>query len=86
MKGKRRKDAIEKATQESIEQLSQVPETGTQEAASLLINGSAMSVEAVRTQNNLMKRGLISPKDNMLFMQQQKTGYKSLKCSCKGLG
>lgn len=78
-----RKDAIEKATQESIEQLSQVPETGTQDAASLLINGSAMSVEAVRTQNNLMKRGLISPKDNMLFMQQQKTGYKNLSSAVK---
>lgn len=79
-----KKAAIEKATQDSIEQLSQVPETGTQDAASLLINGSAMSVEAIRTQNNLMKRGLISPKDNMLFMQQQKTGYKSLSAAVKG--
>ena len=79
-----KKASIEKATQESIEQLSQVPETGTQDAASLLINGSAMSVEAIRTQNNLMKRGLISPKDNMLFMQQQKTGYKSLSAAVKG--
>jgi len=79
-----KKAAIEKATQESIEQLSQVPETGTQDAASLLINGSAMSVEAIRTQNNLLKRGLISPKDNMLFMQQQKTGYKSLSTAVKG--
>ena len=78
-----KKDEIEKATQESIEQLSQVPETGTQEAASLLINATSMSVEAVRTQNNLMKRGLISPKDNMLFMQQQKTGYKSLSAAVK---
>jgi len=78
-----KKDEIEKATQDSIEQLSQVPDTGTQDAASLLINGSAMSVEAVRTQNNLMKRGLISPKDNMLFMQQQKTGYKSLSAAVK---
>ena len=79
-----KKAAIEKATQDSIEQLSKVPETGTQDAASLLINGSAMSVEAIRTQNNLMKRGLISPKDNMLFMQQQKTGYKSLSAAVKG--
>ena len=78
-----KKDEIEKATQESIEQLSQVPETGTQEAASLLINATSMSVEAVRTQNNLMKRGLISPKDNMLFMQQQKTGYKNLSSAVK---
>jgi len=79
-----KKAAIEKSTQDAIEQLSQVPETGTQDAASLLINGSGMSVEAVMTQNNLMKRGLISPKDNMLFMQQQKNGYKSLSTAVKG--
>ena len=79
-----KKDLIEKTTQESIEQLSKVPETGTQDGASLIINGSAMAVEAVRVQNNLMKRGLISPKDNMLFMQQQKTGFKSLSTAVKG--
>ena len=79
-----RKDAIEKSTQDAIEQLSQVPETGTQDAASLLINGSAMSIKSVQEQNDLMKRGLISPKDNMLFMQQQKNGYKSLSTAVKG--
>ena len=79
-----RKDAIEKSTQDAIEQLSQVPETGTQDAASLLINGSAMSIKSVQEQNNLMQRGLISPKDNMLFMQQQKNGYKSLSTAVKG--
>ena len=79
-----RKDAIEKSTQDAIEQLSQVPETGTQDGASLVINGSAMSIKSVQEQNNLMKRGLISPKDNMLFMQQQKNGYKSLSAAVKG--
>jgi hypothetical protein len=79
-----RKDAIEKSTQDAIEQLSQVPETGTQDGASLVINGSAMSIKSVQEQNDLMKRGLISPKDNMLFMQQQKNGYKSLSTAVKG--
>ena len=79
-----RKDAIEKSTQDAIEQLSQVPETGTQDGASLVINGSAMSIKSVQEQNDLMKRGLISPKDNMLFMQQQKNGYKSLSAAVKG--
>ena len=64
-----RKAAIEKSTQDAIEQLSKVPETGTQDAASLLINASAMSVKEIQEQNNLMKRGLISVQDNMLFMQ-----------------
>ena len=79
-----RKAAIEKSTQDAIEQLSKVPETGTQDAASLLINASAMSVKEIQEQNNLMKRGLISVQDNMLFMQQQKTGYSSLSTAVKG--
>jgi len=79
-----RKAAIEKSTQDAIEQLSKVPETGTQDAASLLINASAMSVKEIQTQNNLMKRGLTSVQDNMLFMQQQKTGYASLSTAVKG--
>ena len=79
-----RKAAIEKSTQDAIEQLSKVPETGTQDAASLLINASAMSVKEIQEQNNLMKRGLISVQDNMLFMQQQKTGYSSLNTAVKG--
>ena len=78
-----RKAAIEKSTQDAIEQLSKVPETGTQDAASLLINASAMSVKEIQEQNNLMKRGLISVQDNMLFMQQQKTGYSSLSTAVK---
>jgi hypothetical protein len=43
-----------------------------------------MSIKSVQEQNDLMKRGLISPKDNMLFMQQQKNGYKSLSTAVKG--
>jgi hypothetical protein len=79
-----RKAAIEKSTQDAIEQLSKVPETGTQDAASLLINASAMSIKEIQTQNNLMKRGLSSVQDNMLFMQQQKNGYASLSTAVKG--
>ena len=79
-----RKAAIEKSTQDAIEQLSKVPETGTQDAASLLINASAMSIKEIQTQNNLMKRGLSSVHDNMLFMQQQKNGYASLSTAVKG--
>ncbi len=79
-----RKAAIEKSTQDAIEQLSKVPETGTQDAASLLINASAMSIKEIQTQNNLMKRGLSSVQDNMLFMQQQKNGYASLSTAIKG--
>jgi len=79
-----RKAAIEEATQNAIEQLSKVPETGTQDAASLLINGSSMSVKGIQEQNNLLKRGLISPSDYKLYMQQQKNGYSSLSTAVKG--
>ena len=79
-----RKDAIDTETQNSMEQLSKVEGTNNQDAASLLINGSSMSVEALRVQTDMLKRGLIKPKDYKLFMQQQKTGYANLNTAVKG--
>ena len=79
-----RKDAIDLETQNSMEQLSKVEGTNNQDAASLLINGSSMSVEALRVQTDMLKRGLIKPKDYKLFMQQQKTGYANLNTAVKG--
>ena len=79
-----RKDAIDTETQNSIEQLSKIEGTNNQDAASLLINGSSMSVEALRVQTDMLKRGLIKPKDYKLFMQQQKNGYASLNTAVKG--
>tara|TARA_R100000935_G_scaffold20202_1_gene38261 strand:+ start:1372 stop:3627 length:2256 start_codon:yes stop_codon:yes gene_type:complete len=73
-----RKDAIEKEVQNSLEQLSKIPETGTQDASSLMINGSAMSVKAIQTNADLIRRGLRKPKDGLLFMQEQKNGYANL--------
>ena len=79
-----RKDAIDTETQNSMEQLSKVEGANNQDAASLLINGSSMSVEALRVQTDMLKRGLIKPKDYKLFMQQQKTGYANLNTAVKG--
>jgi hypothetical protein len=79
-----RKDAIDTETQNSIEQLSKVEGANNQDAASLLINGSSMSVEALRVQTDMLKRGLIKPKDYKLFMQQQKNGYANLNTAVKG--
>ena len=79
-----RKDAIDTETQNSMEQLSKIEGTNNQDAASLLINGSSMSVEALRVQTDMLKRGLIKPKDYKLFMQQQKTGYANLNTAVKG--
>jgi hypothetical protein len=79
-----RKDAIDAETQNSMEQLSKVEGANNQDAASLLINGSSMSVEALRVQTDMLKRGLIKPKDYKLFMQQQKNGYANLNTAVKG--
>jgi len=79
-----RKDAIDKSTQEAMDQLSKVADVNDQDAASLLINGSNMSTEALRVQSNMLKRGLIKPKDFKLFMQQQKNGYSNLSTAVKG--
>ena len=79
-----RKDAIDEATQNSMEQLSKVEDVNNQDAASLLIDGSSMSTESLRVQSNLLKRGLIKPKDFKLFMQQQKNGYANLNTAVKG--
>jgi len=79
-----RKDAIDVATQDSMEQLSKVEDVNNQDAASLLIDGSSMSTESLRVQSNMLKRGLIKPKDFKLFMQQQKNGYSNLNTAVKG--
>lgn len=65
-------------TQAAIEHLSQVPDIRNNTAASLLINGSDMSKQNLLIQYEMMKKGKSKPKDFMLFLQQQKSGYSNL--------
>ena len=73
-----RKAAIEKQTNETIEKLSEVADVNNGTASALLIRGSNQSKENLMIQTDLLKRGLITPQDYQLFMNQQKTGYKNL--------
>jgi hypothetical protein len=78
-----RKAAIDEETQKAMENLSAVPDVQNQDAGALIINASDMSKKNLQIQYDLLKRGLISPKDFQLYMQQQKNGYSSYSESIK---
>ena len=73
-----RKDKLDEATNTAIEHLSQVLDVKNSTASALLINGSDMSKKNLMIQTDMLKRGLITPKDYMLFLQEQKSGYTNL--------
>ena len=77
------KDALDTLTTEAINNLSQTPDVNSQSASSLIISASDMSKKNLEIQTDLLKRGLITPKDYQLFMNQQKTGYASLSTAIK---
>ena len=78
-----RKDALDTLTTKAMENLSQTPDVNNQAASSLIITASDMSKQNLMIQTDLLKRGLITPKDYQLFMNQQKTGYASLSTAVK---
>tara|TARA_R100000742_G_C4279532_1_gene104356 strand:- start:5930 stop:7828 length:1899 start_codon:yes stop_codon:yes gene_type:complete len=78
-----RKAALDEETQKAMENLSAVPDVQNQDAGGLIINASDMSKKNLQIQYDLLKRGLISPKDFKLYMQQQKNGYASYSDSIK---
>ena len=78
-----RKAALDEETQKAMENLSAVPDVQNQDAGALIINASDMSKKNLQIQYDLLKRGLISPKDFKLYMQQQKNGYASYSESIK---
>jgi hypothetical protein len=78
-----RKDELDKLTNEAIENLSAVPDVESQDAGTMIINASDMSKKNLQIQSDLLKRGLITPKDFKLFMEKQKTGYSSYSTAIK---
>ena len=80
-KAKRAK--LDADTQAAIENLSQVADIKNVDAQSLLLNGAEMSKENLLLQSDMMKKGLITTKDYMLFLQQQKSGYANLSSAVK---
>jgi len=74
----KRKDEIETSTQDALSVLNEIAETTDQSAGEAIIKASNMSVEAIQTQYNLVKRNKVSQKQFNLFMQRQKNGYASV--------
>ena len=65
-------------TNSALNELSEIADVQSGSMNSLLIDGSDFSKNTLQTNMDLVRRGILNPKDYMLIMQQQKDGYKSL--------
>ena len=65
-------------TNAAMSELSEIADVQSGSMNSILIDGSDFSKNTLQANMDLVRRGLLDPKDYMLIMQQQKDGYKSL--------
>ena len=65
-------------TNAAMTELSEIADVQSGSMNSILIDGSDFSKNTLQANRDLVRRGLLDPKDYMLIMQQQKDGYKSL--------
>ena len=65
-------------TNAAMTELSEIADVQSGSMNSILIDGSDYSKNTLQANMDLVRRGLLDPKDYMLIMQQQKDGYKSL--------
>ena len=72
------KQKIVDDTNEAMNKLSEIADVQAPSMNSLLIDGSDFSKNTLQANMDLVRRGLLSPKDYMLIMQQQKDGYSRL--------
>ena len=61
-----------------MNKLNEVPDVNNQTLSALIINGSEQSKRELQARMDLVRRGIIKPKDYKLFMNAQQNGYKSL--------
>jgi len=73
-----RKQQIADDTVDAMNKLSEVPDVNNQTLSALIINGSEQSKQELQSRMDLVRRGIIKPKDYKLFMNAQQNGYKSL--------
>lgn len=78
-----RKAEIEKATREAQNKLNQLEPVENQTLGNLALDMSNSSAEALKVQNDLMKRGLLSPNDYMKYKQNVSDGWKNFNQSIK---
>jgi len=79
-----RRQKIEDDTAAAMAQLSEVELGASTNMNSVVIDGSAASKETLSQAYDMVKRGLMSPKDFALLMQKQKDGYTNLSTWAKG--
>ena len=73
-----KKAQITADTQAALSELSKIQDTDDPSLAKLLIDGSNSSKEILQANMNLLRRGLLDPKDYALIMQSQKDGYANI--------
>ena len=73
-----KKAQITADTQAALTELSKIQDTDDPSLAKLLIDGSNGSKQILQANMNLLRRGLLDPKDYALIMQSQKDGYANL--------
>ena len=69
------RDAIDKATQDQMDQLNKLPDVNDKSLNRIVMEGSDNSKQYLLREAALVKRGLRKPKDYSLFLQSQKNGY-----------
>lgn len=69
------RDAIDKATQDQMDQLNKLPDVNDRSLNRIVLEGSDNSKQYLLREAALVKRGLRKPKDYSLFLQSQKNGY-----------
>ena len=73
------KTLIDEATNTLMQELNKGENINNATLSTALIDGGQSAVEALQIQVDLMKRGLIKPKDYKIFMQKQQNAYTNLK-------
>ncbi len=69
------RDAIDKATQDQMDQLNKLPDVNDRSLNRIIMESSDNSKQYLLREAALVKRGLRKPKDYSLFLQSQKNGY-----------
>tara|TARA_R110001606_G_scaffold56983_2_gene137961 strand:+ start:24136 stop:26220 length:2085 start_codon:yes stop_codon:yes gene_type:complete len=72
------KKEINENTDKALTELSEIADVQSGDMNGLLIDGSDFSKNTLTANMDLVRRGLLDPKDYMLIMQKQKDGYKRL--------
>ena len=74
-----RKGAIDEATSKMMAELAKGENINNATLSTALIDGGQSATEALQIQVDLMKKGLIKPKDYKIFLQKQQNAYTNLK-------